>query len=124
MKHYILFFKKYKMEDARMYCKNCGSEMAETAQKCDKCGAAIVEGVASQPTKHDVPKCTCCGYEGPWKVAPLIRPIDWVIGIGLLFFFGGGLVYLLITAIVRSNKSNRAKICPNCKSKNLWTFLY
>ncbi|MBP3378850.1 MAG: zinc ribbon domain-containing protein [Clostridia bacterium] len=73
---------------------------------------------------HKQPKCTHCGHIGEWDIGPVIRPIDWVIGICLLFFFGGGLIYLVIVAAVRSNKDRREKICRNCKAKNLFTFNY
>lgn len=113
-----------------MYCKNCGAEIKDGQPSCQNCGAAILpdnmQSVPNppMPAKHDVPRCTCCGYVGPWKLAPILRPIDWIIAICLFFFFGAGIVYLLITAAVRSNKNNRAKICPNCKAQNLWTFIY
>ncbi len=75
--------------------------------------------------KHDVPMCTHCGHIGPWKVSPVIRPVDWVIGV-LLLLFGcvPGLVYLAVVAIIRSNEDRRSKICTNCGSKNLFTFFY
>lgn len=111
-----------------MYCSKCGTENENGVKFCTKCGAGtdptVVQVVQAQPMKHEVPKCTCCGYEGQWKLAPVIRPIDWIITLGLLIFFGAGLVYLLITVVIRSNKDRRSKICPNCKAKNLWTFLY
>lgn len=79
----------------------------------------------NQMIKHDVPKCTCCGYVGRWKTEPVIRAIDWVIGIVLLLFgFIPGIVYFIVVAIIRSNENNRGKICPQCNAKNLWTFFY
>ena len=47
------------------------------------------------PVTHDVPKCTCCGYVGPWKIRPIIRPVDWVITLFFLFFgfFSGAYIF-------------------------------
>lgn len=81
--------------------------------------------VENTQTTHDVPKCTCCGHVGPWKVDPLLTPMHWVIGIVLLFFgFVPGIIYLGVVAAIRSNKNNRGKTCTNCKAKNLFTFIY
>jgi hypothetical protein len=74
--------------------------------------------------KHSTPKCTSCGMVTQWKVGPILRPIDWVIAIVLFFFFGTGLIYLLIVFVIRSNPNNREKICPNCGARNMWTFVY
>lgn len=79
---------------------------------------------ASNPTSHKYPKCTHCGYEGEWKLEPIFRPMDWIIGILFMFALGSGLVYLIVVGLLRSNKDRRAKICPHCKARNLWTFLY
>ena len=80
---------------------------------------------AMQPqTQHSVPKCTCCGYEGPWKKEKIFRGMDWVIGLSLLLLFGTGLIYLIVVGLIRMNPNNRAKICPKCGARNLWTFLY
>ena len=74
---------------------------------------------------HDVPRCTACGNVGPWKVESLLRPVDWVIGIVLMVLgFIPGVVYLGVTIAIRSNKDRRAKICPKCKAKNMFTFQY
>lgn len=70
-----------------------------------------------------IPKCTHCGYVGEWDVEPLFRPMDWVIGILLICLFGTGLVYLGVVALIRSNPDNRAKICRQCKARNLFTFV-
>lgn len=76
-------------------------------------------------TKHDVPRCTCCGNVGPWKVEPVLLGKHWAIGIVLMIFgFVPGLVYLGITVAIRSNEDHRAKICTSCKARNMFTFLY
>lgn len=79
---------------------------------------------SSGSEKHSVPKCTHCGYEGEWKLESLVRPMDIIITILLLFFWGAGLIYLLVVVLIRMNPDNRAKICPSCQAKNLWTFYY
>lgn len=74
--------------------------------------------------RHHVPKCTCCGYVGEWKVASLVRPIDIVIFLLFFLFWGAGFIYLIVVILIRLNPDRRAKICPQCKAKNLWTFYY
>lgn len=110
-----------------MFCQGCGAKNEDTAVSCVACGQLLQSAVYLKPaeTKHDVPKCTRCGYVGNWKLDSLLRPVDIVLGI--LFLFLGvipGLVYLGVVMAVRSNKDRRAKICPQCKARNLWTFLY
>jgi hypothetical protein len=78
----------------------------------------------ANPTTHQVPKCLSCGHVGPWKVDGLFRPMDWLIGLGFLVFFGTGLVYMLVVGLIRLNKNNRAKICTNCKARNMFAFQY
>lgn len=109
-----------------MYCKNCGTELENGQTFCKNCGAPMEDNkaTASTPMKHEVPKCTCCGYVGQWKLESILRPIDWVLGICLLPFAGAGIFYFITVIAVRSNKNRRAKICPQCKARNLWTFLY
>lgn len=75
--------------------------------------------------RNNIPKCTCCGYIGNWELDKVFRPMDWVIGIILLLLgIVPGLIYLGVVGLIRSNKDRRAKICPQCKARNLWTFLY
>jgi len=74
--------------------------------------------------QHDTPKCLSCGTVTQWKIEPVLKPINWIIALGLLVFFGAGLVYLVVVALIRSNPNNRAKICPRCGARNMWTFLY
>ena len=77
------------------------------------------------PITHDVPKCNCCGHIGTWKVQPILRVVDWFIGIFFMFFgFFPGLIYLGVVFAIRVNKNNRDKICRNCKAKNMFTFIY
>jgi len=86
--------------------------------------AAAATAIPATPTSHQVPKCLSCGHVGPWKVDGLFRPMDWLIGLGFLVFFGTGLVYMLVVGLIRSNKNNRAKICTNCKARNMFVFQY
>ena len=77
------------------------------------------------PEKHDIPRCTCCGHIGKWKVEPVLTGKHW--GIGLLLMVLGivpGVVFLGVTMVVRSNQKNRNKICLNCGAHNLFTFFY
>jgi hypothetical protein len=74
--------------------------------------------------EHSVPKCLRCGTVTPWKVGPLLRPIDIVIFLVLLKAWGGGFVYLLLTCLCRRDPDSREKVCPKCGAKNLWTFCY
>ena len=74
--------------------------------------------------RRALPRCMSCGTITQWNVEPLLLPRHIIIGGLLLFFFGGGLLYFLVVIIMRSNPDNRAKICPNCGARNLWTFIY
>lgn len=105
-----------------MFCQNCGTNMIDGAAVCPKCGYR--RNVQSVPVQHEVPRCQSCGYTGKWKVESILRPIDWVLGILLLFAFGSGLIYFLVVFLIRCNKNRRDKICPECKARNLWTFIY
>jgi hypothetical protein len=84
----------------------------------------MIESEQGAQQTHDVPKCLSCGTVTPWQIEPVLRQIDWIIGLVLLCAFGGGLVYLLVVAAVRSNPARRAKLCPKCGARNLWTFVY
>ena len=75
-------------------------------------------------SRHNVPRCQSCGYVGQWQVEPLLLTHHIIIALLLLIFFGGGLIYLLIVVVMRSSEANRAKICPNCGSRNMFSFLY
>lgn len=114
----------------RIYCSECGAMLDEGSTVCPSCGRpqnGYQRPQANIPggQNHAVPKCTYCGYVGNWIVEPLFRPMDWAIGIiGGLFTFGFGFAYFLVVGLIRSNKDRRAKICPNCKAQNMWTFIY
>ena len=112
-----------------MFCPNCGKETSANTPFCSNCGAPL-NVPASKPQhsveqKHSVPKCTSCGYVGEWKMEPVLRPMDYVIGIAFMFMgIFPGIIYLGVVAANRSKSENRAKTCPQCGAKNLWTFLY
>lgn len=123
-----------------MFCEKCGKEISNGAKFCSGCGSAV-ESVADTdqsynvennaqtdagiPIQHDVPQCTCCGHIGPWKVGPVLRPMDFVIGIAFAFLgVFPGLIYLGVVAAIRINEKNREKICTKCNAKNLFTFRY
>ncbi|MEI7813979.1 MAG: FHA domain-containing protein [Coriobacteriia bacterium] len=78
---------------------------------------------SGQEARHNTPRCQACGYVGAWNEEPLLLPHHIIITLILLFAFLGGLLYLLIILVIRSS-SPRAKICPNCGSRNMFTFLY
>lgn len=111
-----------------MFCNNCGQELFDNANVCSNCGNQLNNfKTPGSPVEyqHRVPKCTCCGYIGEWKLEPVLRTMDIILGI--LFLFIGiipGIIYIGVVALIRSNKDNRAKICPKCKGRNLWTFIY
>jgi hypothetical protein len=77
-----------------------------------------------QQYQHSVPMCLSCGTVTPWQVGPLYQPINLIIGLVFLIAWGGGLIYLLVVGIRRSDPNNREKVCPFCKAKNMWTFVY
>lgn len=112
-----------------MFCPKCGKEVANGNSFCNHCGAPMngqpVQVAQPAMQKHTDPQCTCCGYVGKWKLGPILRPMDYVIGIILLFLgVVPGICYLGTVILIRSNKDRREKICPKCKAKNLWTFIY
>ena len=77
------------------------------------------------PTTHDVPKCTSCGFVGPWKVGALFTPLEIIIAIVFLCLgVVPGLIYIGIHIARYGSKSNRPKYCTRCKAKNMFTFLY
>lgn len=76
------------------------------------------------PGQHPVPKCLRCGAIGQWHIEPILLGIHWIIGGIFLLAAGGGLVYLLVSFIYRSNPDRRAKICAHCKSRGMFTFVY
>lgn len=114
-----------------MFCSKCGQQISEDSNWCSNCGNAVgnnqqvaAENNQAVPQTHSVPKCTCCGYAGEFKPGPLIRSNDIIWMLLLLFTGFGILVYLAYILIIRSNPKNREKLCPNCGSKNMFTYLY
>ncbi len=110
-----------------MFCKNCGKEIDDNAAVCIHCGVAVngnnSGNLSGQPSYHPVPKCKKCGYVGEFDTEPLLRPIDWVIGLATMLLAGLGILYFIIILIIRHDANNR-KICPHCKSKNTMTDMY
>ena len=111
------------------FCTKCGKEIHDEAVICIHCGTTIgtipTAEKAAPPRIHRTPKCTCCGHIGEWKVGPILRPVDWIIGLcGLLCCILPGLSYLITVAIIRSNEKRREKICTKCGGRNLFTFEY
>lgn len=78
----------------------------------------------SQPIRQAVPKCLSCGVVTNWTVESLLLPRHWVVALILLCMFGAGLIYLPLICIIRMNPNSRAKICPACGGRNMWTFQY
>ena len=110
-----------------MFCNKCGQQLDDHATVCSKCGAQQNAQPAAQSflQTHEQPRCNACGHIGKWKVEPVFRPMDWVVGLVLMVLgIVPGLVYLGVTGALRSNKDRRAKICAKCKAKNMFTFQY
>jgi hypothetical protein len=59
-----------------------------------------------------------------WKVEKLFLPRHVTIGLLLLVAGGSGVIYFAIIGLSRSGKNNRDKICPQCGTKNSWSFVY
>ena len=79
--------------------------------------------VVATPVQHPVPKCQSCGAAVPWKVEPIFLPRHWIVGIISLFAGGAGIFYLAFIWLIRRG-DGRAKICPMCGARNMWTFIY
>lgn len=77
-----------------------------------------------QSAPKATPKCLSCGAITAWKVESLLLVRHFVITILLLFLFGTGLLYFFVVLMMRSGQNSRAKICPRCGSRNMWTFIY
>lgn len=119
-----------------MFCSKCGNKLDENAKFCSSCGTIInapeaqktdqAEGaLKNDPTHHTVPKCNYCGNIGEWKVGPLFRPMDYVLGIAFLILgVVPGLIYMGVVGFIRYNKDNREKICKKCGAKNMFTNMY
>lgn len=126
-------------KENKMFCSNCGKKLEDGAGFCSSCGAKVIGAQNNQsnlndqnstvtingPSYHTIPKCSYCGNIEEWKVGPLFRPLDYVIGIALLLFgFVPGLIYMGVVGLIRSNKDNREKICKKCGAKNMFTNMY
>ena len=103
-------------------CSKCGKELLEEVVVCPECGCSTAQQNAV--TTHDIPKCTCCGHIGEMKPGPLLRNSDiiWIILLFVTMF--GGFVYLAYVLITRLDPNKREKICSNCKSVNMYTYVY
>lgn len=112
-----------------MFCSKCGKEIPSGAAFCPDCGNSVqpqatTQAQAPAQTTHQVPKCTCCGHVGETVPGPLFRKEDIIWIVLLLILAGAGFIYLLYILIVRGNPKNREQICPNCKSVNMYTYVY
>ena len=104
-----------------MYCSSCGKEINDKAAVCIHCGIAVNNSSGVQHNHnsglglqcHDIPKCRKCGYIGEFKREKMFRTIDWIIGLAT-FWFGFGIIYFIIVAILRYDEKNRKTICPHC----------
>lgn len=47
----------------------------------------------------------------------MFRTMDWVIGLATIWF-GFGIIYFIIIAVMRHDEKNRETICPHCGEKN------
>lgn len=117
-----------------MFCSKCGFQLADDANWCSKYGNAVsannqtvqanVQFQQNINQTHNVPKCTCCGRVGEMTPGPLFRKNDIIWMLLLFITMFGGFLYLAYILITRSNPKKREKICPNCHSKNMYTYVY
>lgn len=111
-----------------MFCNKCGCQLADDSKWCSSCGAAVGGNVTQEntgaPQTHNIPKCTCCGHVGEMQPGPLLRKSDilWILLLFVTFF--GGFVYLAYILMLRADPKKREKICPKCKSQNMYTYVY
>lgn len=84
----------------------------------------VIEDTSNNQTKHQIPKCLSCGTVNEWKVESLFLPRHFIIALVFLLAGGVGVIYLIAVGIARRDKNRRAKICPKCGARNLWTFIY
>ncbi len=100
-----------------MFCSNCGKEINDNAVVCIHCGVAVKNSTGTPNNlglqHHDIPKCRKCGYIGEFKREKMFRTIDWIIGFATIWF-GFGVIYFIIMAIIRYDEKNRKTICPHC----------
>lgn len=95
-----------------MFCKHCGKEIDDRASVCIHCGISTSAGNMGF-NQFSQEGCPHCGYEGKLNSGPLLRVMDWLIGL-LTIWFGFGVLYFIIILIIRSDESKREKICPRC----------
>lgn len=61
-----------------MFCEKCGTQNQNGALSCASYGQPLY-GTVQAPatsgggTRHDIPRCTCCGYIGQWKLDRVFR---------------------------------------------------
>lgn len=103
-----------------MFCIYCGKEMEDNVSYCPHCGKAQFSSPKSDVqqhehvmTLHNIPKCRKCGYVGEFKRENLFRTMDLAIGFATIWF-GFGIIYFIVVAILRYDKKNRKTICPHC----------
>ncbi len=117
------------------FCPQCGRQVSESAAFCEGCGTNLRGGQTPSTSvtapvggavaiKHDIPKCLACGTITKWRVEPALLPRHFAVGCMLLLFFGAGLIYWFTVALIRAHPATRAKICPKCGGRNMWTFMY
>jgi hypothetical protein len=89
-------------------------------------GAAGGESMlrSEQGIRHQVPKRLSCGAITPWKLDPILNTNHIVVGLLLMLLFCSGLFYFITLLLLRSNSNTRAKVCPRCGARNMWTFQY
>lgn len=122
-----------------MFCSNCGNKIPDGTNVCPTCTQNNSQQFNVQPAMqpfqqnntqqmglqtHPTPKCTCCGYTGEFKPGPMLTTNDWIWFLMLLFLAGVGFIFLAYRVITRMDPKKREKICPNCKSQNMFTYVY
>lgn len=77
-----------------------------------------------QGARHDIPKCLSCGAITPWKLDPIINTHHIIVSLVLMLLFCSGIAYFITIFLMRSNPNMRAKVCPRCGARNMWSFQY
>jgi len=103
-----------------MYCQSCGEYNEDSVVSCKKCSLALRSPQAGgSMMRRDVPICTVCGNIGHFRKGPVLQPHDIIIFLALLILFGAGFIYLIICLLLP-----KPLICPKCKSKNTFNYVY